>query len=60
MPLFFADEIQKKIYYKNKKININKIKEICVNLCYKNKINYIPIKIIYLIIYLEKIIIILN
>ena len=54
MPLFFAEEIQKQIYYKNKKININKIKEICINLCYKNNINYIPIKIIYLIIYLEK------
>ena len=54
MPLFFPDEIQKNIYLKQPKIDIYNIKQICIKLCLKNNINYIPIKIIYLIIYLVK------
>ena len=54
MPIFFANEIQKNIYYKKEKININTIKLLCIKLCIKNNIKFIPIKIIYLIIYLKK------
>lgn len=54
MPIFFPDEIQKNIYLKQNKINIYDIKQLCIKLCLKNNINYIPIKIIYLIIYLVK------
>ena len=42
------------LYNKRNKINIIKIKDILKKLSIDNNIYYIPIKIIYLIIYLEK------
>ena len=54
MPIFFPDEIQKNKYILKKKCDIYEIKKLCIQLSFKNNINYIPIKIIYLIIYLKK------
>lgn len=54
MPIFFADKIQKNIYTQKNKLDIDYIKQICIKLCLKNNINFIPIKIIYLIIFLVK------
>ena len=54
MPYIFADEFQRNLVIKKEKVNIIEVKNIIKNLCIVNNINYVPIKVIYLIIYLLK------
>ena len=54
MGIYFADKIYKDLYRERCRIDINKVKTVILNICLTNNINYIPLKIIYLIIYLVK------
>jgi len=54
MGIYFADNIYKNLYREREKIDLSKVKTVILNICLTNNINYIPVKIIYLIIYLVK------
>ena len=54
MGIYFADEFYKNLYVQRKQVDINKVKRVMLDVCETNKISYIPLKIIYLIIYLVK------
>ncbi len=54
MGIYFANKIYKDLYRERQKIDINKIKTVILNIYITNNINYIPVKILYLIIYLVK------
>ena len=54
MPYIFADEFQKNLVVRKEKVSLILIKNTIKNLCITNNINYVPIKVIYLIIYLLK------
>ena len=54
MGIYFADKIYKDLYRERKRVDISKVKTVILNIFLTNNINYIPLKIIYLIIYLVK------
>ena len=54
MGIYFADKIYKDLYKERERVDIKKVKTVILNICLSNNINNIPLKIIYLIIYLVK------